>query len=303
MGVRQESAARASTLRRHTIPTELGLCTVRVQQGFGNGSPAAGAPEVYLHGAAGSWTTFRPLLSEASPRDRVLIDLPGWGESTRDARLEHLNIETMARAVTDVLNSLNYRRWNLVGHSMGGFLALHIAAAWPEQAASVAAISPTTFGVSEAAREPLRSLPRFPAFVGMMLIMRSLAAVGPAGPALVRVLGATPLMGLLMAPFFADPRAISAGVIRMLGRDVRPGCFSAAARAVAHYDFDQWRAIRCAVLATRGESDVFTPPFDLDRLAATVLRLHTVTISRCGHFANLEQPEKVLRLLEDLWSQ
>jgi pimeloyl-ACP methyl ester carboxylesterase len=47
----------------------------------------------------------------------------------------------MARAVTGVLNALGYRRWNLVGHSMGGFLALHIAAAWPEQTTSVAAIS------------------------------------------------------------------------------------------------------------------------------------------------------------------
>lgn len=292
-----------ATLRRHTIPTELGLCTVRVQRGFGSGSPAAGAPEVYLHGAAGSWTTFRPLLSEASPRDRVLIDLPGWGESTREARLEHLSIETMARAVTDVLNSLNYPRWNLVGHSMGGFLALHIAAAWPEQTASVAAISPTTFGVSEAAREPLRSLPRFPAFVGMMLIMRSLAALGPAAPALLRAIGATPLMKALMAPFFADPLAISAGVIRRLGHDVRPAGFSAAARAVAHYDFDHWHGIRCAVLATRGESDVFTLPSDLDRLLANVPRVQAVTIHRCGHFANLEQPEKVRRLLEDLWSQ
>lgn len=303
MGVRQESAAWAATLRRHTIPTELGLCTVRVQQGFGNGSPTTGEPEVYLHGAAGSWTSFRPLLFEASPRDRVLIDLPVWGESTRKARLEHLSIETMGRAVADVLHSLNYTRWNLVGHSMGGFLALHIAAAWPEQTASVAAISPTTFGVSEAAREPLRSLPRFPAFVGMTLIMRALAALGPAAPALVGAVSATPLMGLLMAPFFADPRGISPGVIRRLGQDVRPAGFSAAARAVAHYDFDHWRGIRCAVLATRGETDVFTSSSDLNRLAATIPCARAVAIQHCGHFANLEQPEKVLRLLEDLWSQ
>ena len=69
---------------------------------------------------------------------------------------------------------------------MGGFLALHIAAAWPERTASVAAISATTFGVAEAARRPLRSLSGFPTFVGMLLLMRSMAALGPAGSALVR---------------------------------------------------------------------------------------------------------------------
>ncbi|BAS11073.1 putative aminoacrylate hydrolase RutD [Arthrobacter sp. Hiyo4] len=87
----------------------------------------------------------------------------------------------MARAVAEVLALLGYPRWHLVGHSMGGFLGLHIAAAWPERTASVAAISATTFGVSEAAREPLRSLSRFPAFVGMRLLMRALAALGPVG--------------------------------------------------------------------------------------------------------------------------
>ncbi|WP_056340918.1 alpha/beta fold hydrolase [Arthrobacter sp. Soil762] len=263
---------------------------------------ASGTAEVYLHGAAGSWTTFEPLLSAASPHDRVLIDLPGWGESTKRARLELFGIEAMARAVTEVLALLGYPRWNLVGHSMGGFLALHIAAAWPERTASVAAISATTFGVSEAAREPLRSVSRFPAFVGMRLLMRSLAALGPAGPALVRAIGATPVMGPLTAPLFADPAGISAGVIRGLGRDARPASFSAAARAVAHYDFDQWRGIRCPVLATRGDTDVFTSPSDLDRLAATIPNVRTVTIPLCGHFANVEQPEQVQQLLGGLWT-
>ncbi|MET3175320.1 UNVERIFIED_ORG: pimeloyl-ACP methyl ester carboxylesterase [Arthrobacter sp. UYCu721] len=302
MSVRQESAVWAATLRRHVIPTELGQCTVRVQQGTGGWSPASGNPEVYIHGAAGSWTTFRPLLSDASPHDRVLIDLPGWGESTEGARLEHFGIEAMARAVTDVLTLLRYPRWNLVGHSMGGFMALHIAAAWPERTASVAAISATTFGVSEAARQPVRSLSRFPAFVGMRLLMRSLAALGPAGQALVRAVGVTPVMGPLMSPFFADPAVISAGVIRGLVHDVRPASFSAAARAVAHYDFGQWRSISCPVLATRGDTDVFTSLSDLDRLTAIVPNVQTVTIPHCGHFANAEQPEQVRQLLKDLWS-
>ena len=136
----------------------------------------------------------------------------------------------------------------------------------------------------------------------MMLLMRSLAALGPAGSALVRAVGATPVMGPLTSPFFADPAGISAGVIRGLGNDARPASFSAAARAVAHYDFDQWRGIRCPVLATRGDTDVFTPASDLDRLAAIVPNVRTVTIPHCGHFANVEQPEQVQQLLEGLWS-
>ncbi|BCW68376.1 alpha/beta hydrolase [Arthrobacter sp. NicSoilB4] len=292
----------AAALQRYVLPTELGPCTVRVQQGTGGRPPASGTPDVYLHGAAGSWTDFVPLLSGAQPQARVLIDLPGWGESTKGARLEQFSIEAMARAVTGVLNSLGYLRWNLVGHSMGGFLALHIAATSPERTASVAAISATTFGVAEAARRPLRGLSGFPAFAGMLLLMRSVAALGPAGSALVRAVRATPVTGLLLSPFFANPAAISKSVIRGLGRNARPAGFCAAAEAAAHYDFGPWRGIICPVLATRGDSDVFTPPSDLARLADVVPHVRMVTIRQCGHFANIEQPDQVQLLLDDLRS-
>ncbi|MFF2242813.1 alpha/beta fold hydrolase [Arthrobacter sp. NPDC058130] len=301
MSIQQEPARTDDvTLRRQVLPSELGPCTVRVQRGTGGHGPASGTADVYLHGAAGSWTSFRALLSGAPANDQVLIDLPGWGESTKGARLEQFGIEAMARAITGVLNALGYRRWNLVGHSMGGFLALHIAAAWPERTASVATISATTFGVSAAARGPLRSLGKFPAFVGMLLAMRSMAALGPAGSALVRAIGTTRLMGPLMSPFFAEPAAISTAVIRGLSNDARPASFSAAARAAAHYDFGQWRGIRCPALALRGDRDVFTPASDLARLAEVVPHVQKVTLPHCGHFANFERPELVQRLLDGL---
>ncbi|MFE4544318.1 alpha/beta fold hydrolase [Arthrobacter sp. NPDC056727] len=301
MIVQQETARTgAIALERRVVSTKLGPAAVRIQHAAGSGNPPTAAAEVYLHGAAGTWTTFSTLLSTEADADRVLIDLPGWGESTTGARLEDFSVETIGRAVVEVLDSLGYRQWNLVGHSMGGFLALHIAATWPERTASVAAVSATTFAVSAAARGPLRSLSGFPGFVGMLLAMRSMAALGASGSALIRAIGATPLMGLLLSPLFADPSAVPGHVVRRLARDARPASFDAAVRATAHYDFGRWRAIRCPVLATRGDRDVFTPPSDLSRLAALVPHVRLVTIPRCGHFANIEQPEQVLRLLDEL---
>ncbi|WCI08192.1 alpha/beta fold hydrolase [Arthrobacter sp. OVS8] len=227
MSVQRDTAPKeTATLRRYVLPTELGPCTVRVQECTEGPPPAGGTADVYLHGAAGSWTSFLPLLSVEPARPRVIIDLPGWGESTKGARLELFGIEAMARAVTGVLHSLGYRRWNLVGHSMGGFLALHIAAAWPERTASVAAISAGTFSVADVARRPLHGLSRFPTFAGMLLLMRSMSALGAAGDALVHAVGTTPVMGLLMSPFFANPAAISRRVLHGLGDDARPAGFA-----------------------------------------------------------------------------
>lgn len=300
MSVPQMTAAVAEAAPRvQILPTELGPCAVRVQR-TALRSSSAGTADVYLHGAAGSWTTFLPLLHAAPTHDRVLIDLPGWGDSTRDARLEDFSIEAMGRAVVQVLDTLGYGSWNLVGHSMGGFLALHIAAEWPELTASVATISATTFGVHESIRRPLHGLPFF---VGMLLLMRSTAVFGAAGRALVGVLGNTPLMRLLLSPLFAVPAAIPADAIRRLAADARPASFAAAALAAARYDLRQWRGIRCPALAIRGDRDVFTPASDLVRLAQLVPHLHTATIRRCGHFANIEQPAQVMRLLEEQLSR
>ena len=72
--------------------------------------------------------------------------------------------------------------------------------------------------------------------------------------------------------------------------------------AAAYYDFDHWRGIRCPVLATRGDRDVFTPPSDLAQLAEVVPLAQLVTIPHCGHFANIERPEHVRQLLDSLHS-
>ncbi|MCT9869829.1 alpha/beta fold hydrolase [Paenarthrobacter aurescens] len=301
MEVLQEASLSGSTtIQREVVSTGLGPCAVRLQRGPDEHGHIA---DVFLHGAAGSWTTFQPLLSGAHERDRVLLDLPGWGDSTEGARLGSATVEAMAGAVVEVLNSLGYRSWNLVGHSMGGAIALHIAADWPERTLSVAAISATTFGVAGSTRQPSHGLTKLPWFVGMLLLMRFTALLGNAGRALIRLAGNTPFMRLLLAPLFAEPAAIPAHVIRGLARDGRPASFCAAARAVSQYDFARWHSISCPVIAVRGDNDAFTPQSDLDQLASLGPHIRTMTVPRCGHFAIVEQPVLVQELLDELWQR
>lgn len=300
----------APDLRRRTFPTPLGPVAVRFSAAVsGTGDKGLRPADVYLHGAAGSWTTFIPLLAaQTAPEERqtvseerhtVLLDLPGWGESTEGSRPTDLSLPALAEAVTGILRTLGYRKWNLIGHSMGGFLALHMAAADPEHTAGVAVISATTFGVAEAARKPMLGLYRFPAFTGMLLVMRAMAAMGRPGQALVRGIGRTSLMRSLMAPFFAMPAAVSGEVLRNLGDDARPAAFAAAAQVSAQYDFRGWKDIRCPVLAIRGNRDVFTPASDLERLTALVPHASLMTIPGCGHFANIEKPLTLNALIND----
>ncbi|WP_368496365.1 alpha/beta fold hydrolase [Herbiconiux sp. A18JL235] len=254
-----------------------------------------------LHGAAGSWTTWTPLLAELDRRDAaisdvVALDLPGWGDST--AFHPDAGIDDVAGATVDLMRSLGYSSWHVVGHSLGAFIALHLAATEPEATASASLVSPATFTVAEVARRPLRAAGRSPAFAGLLTVMRAFAPFGRAASRVLSSLRRARLLGPVVAPLFAHPRLVPDSVVAALADEVRPAAFVRAARIAAAYDLeDSWSRIRCPVRSVRGAADVFAGEHD-DRMLARVVRDVTVTvIPSAGHFAHIEAPQAVATAL------
>lgn len=293
-------------LRARVFPTPLGPVTVRFSAAVTARTQridATGSTEpvtVLLHGAAGSWTTFEQLLAtlyRRNPRAHiVLVDLPGWGSSPLRKPNESFSIESQGAAVVGILSTLGYQRWHAVGHSMGGFLALHLASAEPARTASIAVISATTFAAVDAVRSPRKGMRTVPALTMMLALMRVLSLLGPAGTALIGVTARLGLLRPLMAPFFSAPRTVPASTIRSLAQDARPRSFVSAAAAAADYDLAQWRNITAPTLITRGRSDVFTTERDLYRLKALIPHAHLRTLDSSGHFGHVEQASEVARL-------
>jgi pimeloyl-ACP methyl ester carboxylesterase len=98
-----------------------------------------GAPLVLLHGLGAdrrSWTPVIPYLTGGF--DVVTIDLPGFGRSTQ------LDVEptprALARAVAAFLDAHHIDTPHLAGNSLGGWVALELAAIRP--IASIALLSP-----------------------------------------------------------------------------------------------------------------------------------------------------------------
>lgn len=268
-----------------------------------SGPITGGVATILLHGAAGSWTTWTPLLrtaarSGAPLADVIALDLPGWGEST--ASTSHVDVAQLGDTVREVAQALGYRRWILVGHSLGGYLALDIAARLPTSTAAVLMISPSGAAVVDAIRRPLRGGAALPGFAGMLLIMRLLAALGPAARRLTRAIHAGGLLRALSAPLFADAGHIHHTVIDALAHEVRPRSFVDAARAAARYDESAWRAIACPVRAVYGERDVFAAPSDRTEFARLIPDFEAVTLAGAGHFAAVERPASVLATLRSL---
>lgn len=86
---------------------------------------------VFLHyfgGAALSWQWVTELLSDFFRC--IAIDLPGFGNA---APLEHPSIEGFAAFVQQELQKLDVETYTLIGHSMGGKIAMQLAATPPAQ--------------------------------------------------------------------------------------------------------------------------------------------------------------------------
>ena len=115
-------------------------------------SYAGAAPEsqdgdviLLVHGYGGDRNSWLFLQEPLAAKYRVYaLDLPGHGTSAKDVGDGTLGV--LADAVTGVLDALGAGRAHLVGHSMGGAVALTVAARDPGRIASLTLIAPTGFG-------------------------------------------------------------------------------------------------------------------------------------------------------------
>jgi len=98
-----------------------------------------------VHGYGGDRNSWLFLQEPLAAKYRVYaLDLPGHGTSAKDVGEGTLGV--LAGAVTGVLDALGAGRAHLVGHSMGGAVALAVAARDPGRVASLTLIAPSGFG-------------------------------------------------------------------------------------------------------------------------------------------------------------
>ncbi|BBZ31210.1 alpha/beta hydrolase (plasmid) [Mycolicibacterium madagascariense] len=109
-------------------------CEIRYQRTGVVGAP----PLILIHGASGHsawWTAVVPLLR--GTHDVVTMDLSGHGDSGHRRRYD---ADIWADDVSAVVNDLDAGPAVLIGHSMGGLVALHTAGRHRHQVAAVVAV-------------------------------------------------------------------------------------------------------------------------------------------------------------------
>jgi pimeloyl-ACP methyl ester carboxylesterase len=224
------------------------------------------APLVCVHGAGASSVVWMDTVRRLAPRRRVVApDLPAHGQS--DPWHEQ-SIALYRDAIGTVCARLGIERAILVGHSMGGLVALACAAAWPERVAGLVvvgasarmAVAPRVFEVLE------RDYARAPAFFARVSWSPSTA------PELI---------------------ARWAGLMLTAEQPVTVGDF----RAVDGHEAQPER-VRCPTLILGGADDLLVPPASVQALATAIRSARAVVVPQAGHMIMLEQPERYFAELD-----
>jgi pyruvate dehydrogenase E2 component (dihydrolipoamide acetyltransferase) len=98
-----------------------------------------------VHGYGGDRNSWLFLQEPLAARHRVYaLDLPGHGTSSKD--VGDGSVGTLADAVLGVLGAIGAEHAHLVGHSLGGAVAVAVAARDPGRISSLTLIAPSGFG-------------------------------------------------------------------------------------------------------------------------------------------------------------
>jgi proline iminopeptidase len=237
----------------------------------------AGRPVVILSGGPGFDCDYlTPVAGEiAKSNQAILVELRGTGRSRpRIIGPETINLQGYLEDLEALRTHLKLERWTLLGHSAGGLLAMHYAAAYPERVDRLVLVgtAPVATEFMDAYRDNLE----------LRLGPEALQSNDPAG--FRRVLPAFFFDREKGAAFAASfpPGQLHVDVSQLLGAEMmRPG---ADLRP-------QLKNFVRPVLMVCGRQD----PIDARMSYETHLALkgsELQFINRCGHFPWIEQPQK-----------
>ncbi|MEU4446089.1 alpha/beta hydrolase [Actinosynnema sp. NPDC050801] len=255
---------------------------------------------LFLHGVGARWTTWTPLLRSAQERDHlesdvVLVDLPGFGES--ENRLSHLDAGVVARTLRSLVQGLGYSRLRLVGHSMGGFLALDMATTIPEITSSVHIVAGAYFSVLRAVQSPMAAMFTSPSAAVLFWGQYALS-LSHRSPALLRELERIGILKHMLRGLVAHPNEMPRDVFIALADDARGASFRYAASNGVDYDAAiKWGHITAPVIAVFGADDKLVPVRDMERLKDVLPSAQVSLVPDASHFLHIERPGEVLHAL------
>jgi pimeloyl-ACP methyl ester carboxylesterase len=245
-----------------------------------------GARVVLLHGLFAdhrTWDAVRPKLRSGF---RVIApDLPGFGQSEMPPQSRFpYDVDAFTEAVTDLYAGLEIGRAALVGHGLGGAVAMTVAARHPELVSHLILIGAHVHADGSRAESRIASAPLLGSLLFKQLVGRSLFRAYFRR----RLLGSDARIEPAVLDDFYDafnsPAARGSALATLLAsRDTHP-VIACTGR------------IQVPTLVVWGRSDAVYPPALAQRLAHEI-RGAGLELVDTGHFAPLERPDVIAELI------
>jgi len=241
-------------------------------------------PFVLVHGFTGSRGDFSEMLPRLAARGRtVALDLRGHGGSTNTGDPAGYSLEALRDDVLGALDALGIERCDLLGHSMGGMVALRLALAAPARVASLVLMDTAPAPIDPAARrffEVGAKIARENGMEALATIARTAAERDPNRP---------PAMQRTVERIGPDawwPRQRA----KLVAMD--PEAFGTLGAALTDHPGveDRLGELRCPTLVLVGAQDApFLGPSE--RMARAIPGARHVVIDDAAHSPQLENPE------------
>ncbi|MBS0250782.1 MAG: alpha/beta hydrolase [Proteobacteria bacterium] len=246
----------------------------------------SGPPLLLMHTIRTQLEYLRSLAALLSESYTVYsIDLPGHGYSpiNQNATLDE---PYFRRAVISFIEQLDLSGLTLIGESIGGALALTVAASIPQRVTRVYAINPYDYETRYG--DGIRRGNWFANFIIGSLQIPLLGAFNAAMENKI-------VLKKIMSGGYHDPRKLPPDLLDEFDRVAhRPGYKRAARKVLAGWRSwskarDQYRGIRAPVTLIYGDSD-WSRPSEREQTRALIPGARMFTLKNTGHFSAVENP-------------
>jgi 4,5:9,10-diseco-3-hydroxy-5,9,17-trioxoandrosta-1(10),2-diene-4-oate hydrolase len=243
---------------------------------------------VLLHGSGpgvSGWSNFRGNFPVFAGQFRtVVMDMPGFGRSERP-ELDRAYPRVAADGLARLLDGIGIEKANLLGNSMGGYVALEFALAYPERVERMVLMGPGGLAVNILGPDPSEGARR----LGDFMMAPSKAA-----------------MEAWVDTMVANKAVVDDGLIEeRLANAMAPGALESAIAIFSSLGqhpepVPMWarlKAIKARTLITWGRDDRMLPVEGALMGFRQLPNAELHVFSKCGHWAQVERKDEFERLV------
>ena len=246
-----------------------------------------GEPLLMLHGLGATKAEFLPTLAALAPAGFriVAIDLPGFGDSDKPFAAAY-DPPFFARWVEAAMDALGIDRAHVLGHSMGGRVALEVGLRHADRVKSLVLMTPSMAWLAERRWAPW-----------LKLVRPELGLIQPAPKAFVETIVKKVVPG--SESQFVAP-ALDEFLRAYLTARGRAAFYAAARNIVLEDPKNFWpglEALSPESLFIWGRRDTLVPIGFMRHVERALPRAHHVELE-CGHVPQLESPRRAHAAIE-----